>query len=68
MVTVSGKLARSWIEEYKKQPGSHCDFLPVSQKYYAYGAGFVTLSFEKDWETCPVDKCFVEIIEADSIT
>ncbi|MEN6396103.1 MAG: hypothetical protein ABFC78_06430 [Methanoregula sp.] len=67
MVTVSGKLAREWIEAYKNIPGSHVDFLPLSKKYYGYGAGFVTINFEVGWDTCPVEDCFCEINEAESI-
>jgi len=67
MVTVTGKLAKAWIEAYLNQPAAHCDFLPLSQKYYAYGAGFVTLEFEKDWKEVLPEDCFVTIVEADSI-
>jgi hypothetical protein len=66
MVTVCGKLAREWIKTYLAQPGSSCDFLPVSQKYYAYNAGFVTLEFEKDWETLPDAKLFLQVNGAES--
>lgn len=67
MVTVCGKLARVWIKAYLEQRGSSCDLLPLSQKYYAYNAGFVTLKFEKDWETLPDDKLLLEVEGAESI-
>lgn len=67
MVTVYGKVARAWIKAYLDQEGSSCDLLPLSQKYCAYNAGFVTLEFEKDWETLPDDKLFLEVNGAESI-
>ena len=67
MVTIVGKLAKAWFDEYTKQPAAHCDFLPLSKKYHAYGIGSVTLETEKEWERGEPEHMWgVEILQADS--
>jgi hypothetical protein len=61
MVMVTGKFAKTLIREYLAQPGSHCDRLPVSGIYYAYGIGSVDLEIPADWETVHEGDCWCEV-------